>query len=490
MNTIIPFDFIGSADSDTPADPAAAAQYATPIGANAPGGYVTTLAAATGPTIASDAFTQQLQAIGQLIDQGQLQQAALALNEAQKQHPKDARVALVGVRLAERAGNLPGAVQAARRAVALEPGWHVAVMELALALMRAGENAEAMEQARLAVALDANNPEVLRRAVQVARQTGHPDYALPWTGNLLQHFPDDNNLRLRYAYLLKTNKQADKAREQFQQVLQADPESTDALWGLFSCALTGDDKEEARRLIDILIIRMPDDENTRYWHAIAHDQTPPSQPNDVISSLFDDYAPRFDFHLVGGLQYKTPERVARLLLEIHPDRRFNVLDLGCGTGLLGVYLGPVNGHLIGVDLSEKMIQQAARHGVYSRFHRVNMLDALRDTPSDLYEVITCLDALVYAGDLAPIAPNAFCILKVGGHFIFTCETAAEDEEADLILRPGSNRYAHKASAAERICREAGFDDVRIEHMPRLRSEGGKDLPGFLVIARKPAAAAA
>ena len=49
-----------------------------------------------------------------------------------------------------------------------------------------------------------------------------------------------------------------------------------------------------------------------------------------------------------------------------------------------MYLGPVNGHLIGVDLSEKMIQQAARHGVYSRFHRVNMLDALRETPSDLF----------------------------------------------------------------------------------------------------------
>ena len=93
------------------------------------------------------------------------------------------------------------------------------------------------------------------------------------------------------------------------------------------------------------------------------------------------------------------------MLALRPDRRFNVLDLGCGTGLLGVYLGRLHGHLIGVDLSEKMIEQAARHGVYSRFHHVNILDALRDTPADHYEVITCLDALVYVGDLAPVIPN-------------------------------------------------------------------------------------
>ena len=59
-----------------------------------------------------------------------------------------------------------------------------------------------------------------------------------------------------------------------------------------------------------------------------------------------------------GLKYKAPERTAQILTELHPDRRFNLLDLGCGTGLLGVYLGPINGFIIGVDLSARMIEQA------------------------------------------------------------------------------------------------------------------------------------
>lgn len=84
-----------------------------------------------------------------------------------------------------------------------------------------------------------------------------------------------------------------------------------------------------------------------------------------------------------------------------------------------------------------------------------MLDALRDTPADYYEAITCTDVLVYVGDLTPVIPNAHRILKAGGHFIFTCEAAA-DEEPDMVMR-GAKRYAHKASHVERLCREAGFD---------------------------------
>ena len=82
-------------------------------------------------------------------------------------------------------------------------------------------------------------------------------------------------------------------------------------------------------------------------------------------------------------------------------------------------------------------------------------------------------------------PNAHRILKAGGHFIFSCEAVAEDE-ADLVLRK-SQRYAHKASHVERLCREAGFDDVEIEHLPALRMENNEPLPGFLVVAHKPAA---
>ena len=71
----------------------------------------------------------------------------------------------------------------------------------------------------------------------------------------------------------------------------------------------------------------------------------------------------------------------------------------------------------------------------------------------------------------------------GGHFIFSCE-AAQDDEADLVLRP-TQRYAHKASQIEAACRAAGFEPVSLQALD-LRYEGAEPVQGFLVVARKAA----
>lgn len=438
------------------------------------------------PAPTPDPLTHALQQIRGLIEAGQLQPAAQALNAAQKQAPLDARVPLVGMRLAQRAGNLAGATQAARRALALAPGWHVAQIELALLLAQQKQGEEAVQLAMQALASAPKDAQVMVGAINVAHLSGQSEQALAWAEDGVRRFPEVAGIRLFLARLLVALGRPSDAQVNYEYMHSRVPEHEETLRGLLSCAIKTGDKDKAGHWADRLLARLPNDPNAQYWHAIAHGQTPETQPSDVVTGIFDGYASTFDLHLVRGLQYRVPERVAQILLEKHPDRKFNLLDLGCGTGLVGVYLGRIDGHIIGVDLSEKMIEQAARHGIYSRFHRVNVLDALRETPADHYEAITCTDVLVYVGDLTPVIPNALRILKAGGHFIFSCELATEDE-ADLVLRP-SQRYAHKASAVERLCREAGFVDVQIEHLPTLRMENNQPLPGFIVTARKPAAA--
>ena len=435
----------------------------------------------------ADPFTLELQHIRGLIEANQLPQAAQALNAAQKKAPKDARLPLLGMRMAERVGNLENATQAARRALALAPDWQVAQIELALLLARQKQGDEAMRLAMQALANAPRDAQVMVGAINVALFSERHDQTLAWAEEGARRFPDNAGIRLFLARFLVAQDRPADAVGHYEFILERLPHHEETLQGLLSCALKMRDQPRARTYAERLLALKPFDENARYWHAVVHDQTPRTQPAQVVTGIFDGYADQFDVHLVRGLQYRVPERVAQILLEHHPDRRFNLLDLGCGTGLVGVYLGRIEGHIIGVDLSEKMIEQAARHQLYSRFHRVNVLDALRETPAEHYEAITCTDVLVYVGELAPVIPNALRILKPGGHFIFSCEAAGEDE-ADLVLREASNRYAHKASAVERQCREAGFDEVTIEHLPTLRMEGGQPLPGFLVTARKPLAA--
>jgi len=437
-------------------------------------------------TLSNDPFTQELQRIRQLIGEGQLKPAALALNKVQGQAPEDARVFLMGMRLAEAAGNLPGAIQAARRALVLAPGWHVAQVELALLLARQQQGDEALKLVREALANAPFDEKVMVGAINVAFFSGQREQALAWAEEGVRRFPDHPGMRVFLGRCLTDLGRYGEAAPHFEFVHQRAPHHQEALTGLVTCTLLDGDSAKARRYADYLLALAPTDDSARYWHAMAYGQTPATLPPDMVTSLFDEYAPRYDVQQVRGLRYQLPERVAQRLLALHPDRRFNLLDLGCGTGLVGVYLGRIEGHVVGVDLSGKMIEQAARHGIYSKFHQVNLLDALRETPAGLYEAITCADVLNYVGDLAPVVPDALRVLKPGGHFIFSCEAAA-DGEAELVLRAQSNRYAHKAVAVERLCREAGFDEVAIEPLPALRLEGGEPLPGFLVVARKPAA---
>ena len=440
-------------------------------------------------TIPNDPFTQELQRIRGLIEAGDLQTAAQALNAAQRRAPQDARVPLVGMRLAQQAGNLNGAIAAARRALELAPQWPVAMLELGALLARLNEPEQSKTALRLAseaVAQEPDDAQVLSNAAGIANACGHTPQALAWVQRGVQQQPDNPRLRLALAQMLVAIRNHAEAKTHFDQLAERFADDPAVVLGQLNCALAAGQSEAARQYADRALALRPDDANAQYWHAIAHGRTPPTQPAANIASLYDSYAPTFDSHLAHDLHYRLPERIGQLLRSLYPDLRFNVLDLGCGTGLVGACLGRINGHIVGVDLSARMIDLAQRRGVYSKFHQVNLLDALAHTPADHYEVITCADALIHVGELTAVTRGAWRVLKAGGHFIFSCE-AAQEGEPDLALRQPANRYAHREAAVERLCRQAGFADIRIEPVPMLRMEDDAPLPGFLVVARKAAA---
>ena len=67
---------------------------------------------------------------------------------------------------------------------------------------------------------------------------------------------------------------------------------------------------------------------------LAKGEVPAHVPVELTTRMFDDMADTYDKHMVRDLGYRLPKLAADQLLEIFPDRRFNLLDLGCGTGQL------------------------------------------------------------------------------------------------------------------------------------------------------------
>ena len=432
-------------------------------------------------TTTLDPIAQRLQQVQNLARSGKLSEAAETLNGAVKVAPDDPRVYIAGSRLAEASGNPKGAQELMRKAVAVSPYWPVAVTELSFLLARQNQFKDAIEFAERAVQLDGDNFEVLGRVIDVAHRAQNMELAMKWLERAIALAPDNRHIRGLLARDLRLCGEHDRSIAVYDGLLASDPKDAPSLLGRIQTRLAMGQREQAVADAQALLAAVPDDEEARFWSEQAFGRTPSRQPASVVRALYDGVADLYDQHVVGDLKYKLPRDVGEKINALYPDNKLNVLDLGCGTGLLGVCLGRIDGALVGVELSPPMINQATRHGVYDRFHNVDLLDALQETPAALYDVIAALDVFVYVGELTAAVPNAVRVLRDGGHFIFSCETAAEDE-ADMVLRP-TQRYAHKASHVEALCRSAGFADISLEPMT-LRYENLEPVQGFLVIASR------
>ena len=434
-------------------------------------------------------YIAQLKSIEQKISQNQLEAAALQLNVLAKTSSHDPRLFLLGSRLAEAAHNPDGVLLAARKAHQFGPEWPTATIHLATVLATRGEADEAMAMADQAVqqvsapssGATQDISEMLTMAAAVAERFKRHPKALEWLRRAEQFKPDDLTIRHRIARTLIDIGDHTDAIAILTDLLLLRPNNPTLLSDRLRAYLGAQQIDLAIQDGETLVHLEPNNEVHQFYLDIARGLTPKTQPAAVVMSLFDGYAGQFDRHLVRQLQYKLPRDVAQLIHQWHPDRKGDVLDLGCGTGLLGVYLGRIEGVLVGVDLSGKMIEQASRHQVYDRFHKVNVLDALQATPANLYHVITALDVLIYVGDLDTVIPNACRILLPGGRFVFSCEAQTEGD-ADYTLQ-STRRYAHRKGYVQGLLEQAGFEEVEIEDRV-LRMEHSQPVQGFLVTARK------
>ena len=99
-------------------------------------------------------------------------------------------------------------------------------------------------------------------------------------------------------------------------------------------------------------------------------------PQAYVANLFDQYAGHYNQHLMNMLKYQLPERIELILHEqLACNQSLDILDLGCGTGLLANKLHPFAKTLVGVDLSSNMLDKAKSTGLYNltqgRLYRVS-----------------------------------------------------------------------------------------------------------------------
>jgi len=423
----------------------------------------------------------RLRAIEANIAAGRFQQAASALNSLIAANPADPRPYLTAAMLAQATSNPEREIEALRHAVGAAPRWWPAHAELAKALARNDQPAAALVAANTAVELAPIDMGALEVAVAVANSAGSPATARRHLEAALILRPHDIAIRRALGAALERMQLYAEAVEQWQIILAELPDDVGALGWLGHCLLALGRKDEARKALERALELNPDHPSLAFHLALARGETPTSQPISLVQQLFDEYAGRFNVHLEGRLHYRLPRHVADIIRARHPALDISILDLGCGTGLLGAQIGPIKGAFVGVDLSRNMLEKAKQLGVYTRL-RLNDLSAeMQEIAADSFDYVTACDVFIYVGDLTQAIAAAFRVLHPGGALIFSCELAQE-AEGPLVLR-STKRFAHSRSSIEKICLDTGFRTCKIETL-ELRLDSAGVIDGFNVVAEK------
>jgi len=89
--------------------------------------------------------------------------------------------------------------------------------------------------------------------------------------------------------------------------------------------------------------------------------------NISTQPLYDEWSQTYEQDLVDNLGYTGHLIAAHALAEFAPDTAASMIDIGCGTGLVGQTLKTLGYRYIdGIDFSEEILNVARPKGIYGK----------------------------------------------------------------------------------------------------------------------------
>ncbi len=377
------------------------------------------------------------------------------------------------------------------------------------------QNEDAAKDYKKALELNPNHPDALNCYASVLCRENKLEEAETLYKKAIEYFPDNeqylNNLS---ACLMQQNKLLD-ALETLREIIKINPQNFQAANNLAIIVKQSGDMEEALGLfmlalanssspdiieqnlyVSILDFAKHKDKKkiaikiTENWHkqkpcvfsqmALCElkGKNPPLASKEYIAKFFNQMASNFENKLE-LLEYKMPEIILKYSdkLGLFSPKSLDILDAGCGTGLIGQILFKYAKNLIGVDLSEKMLKSAEDKRIYSSLHCQSIEDFSIKT-AQKFDLIICADVLCYNGDITDILQSLKSMLKPNGKLFFTVEFGEKVKNYQFFE---AGRYKHGIKYIEKTLEKLGFKENLLKTTP-IRKENKIDVKGIIVIA--------
>lgn len=431
--------------------------------------------------------------------------AVAFLSEIAAQYPNEVLAPYFLSTLYYDTDNFQDAYNQAKRAEEIAPRSSEIKLMLGLAELRLKHPDDAEAWFAQAVDLDRNNIDALINLGNM--ETNRKDFE-----NAEKHYKraielDKNNFnaRLNYANMLYFAARLSEALDEYRAAIIINPQSAEACnnigiilkdlreyeeaLGLFFNAYSINPKYEefSINIAETLTLLHRQDQDTatkiaENWLKISPDDVFARQVNAAFKGekledtkvysekLFDNFADNYEL-VLEKIAYNLPERIR----ELAGDVKGTVVDLGCGSGLVGKALKTPQNQIIGIDISKKMLENAAKKRVYSKLIKADILQYSANSLAALTPtLVVAADVFGYIGSLEPI----LAALK-GQNICFSIETLTEDGDYKLN---DAGRYRHNPQYVENLLQQNGFTQIN-KYEAVLRKEGDNDVNGLLYFAK-------
>jgi predicted TPR repeat methyltransferase len=382
------------------------------------------------------------------------------------------------------AGRIDDATKLYREHLRAHPKSGEALQGLGRICLQAGQFERAQYFLGEAARFDPTSVDALRLRGAALMQLGRHGAALDCFDRALLLKPDFIEALVNRAVALFEMKRPDDALLGLDRALSLDPENAVAWTNRGNVLRAKQHLEEAVLCYERALALQPDLETAKQnrFYVLLELRKVSRIDERALRETFDDISPRFDALMVDKLRYRGHLQV-RALAEraIVPLRApMTILDLGCGTGLVGEAFKDVaaGGRLDGIDLAPRMIEAARARGVYADLILGDLENVLAaEGPS--YDLILSADTMVYLGDLAPAFSGVAHRLRPGGCYIF----AVEAKTGEGWEQTPQNRFRHSESYLRMEGARAGLSFVDSMETT-LRLEADEPVPGLVLALKK------
>ncbi|MBE0583527.1 MAG: tetratricopeptide repeat protein [Desulfofustis sp.] len=336
-----------------------------------------------------------------------------------------------------------------------------------LLLHDSGRYDEAAEFYDRALLLGIEDGDLYFNLALTCKQRGLLDQAIIYYRKAIDLQPDDIDCLYNLAGCYLAGCRYEEAVTAYEAVLRRDPSHLPALNNLAYLTHISGKTEQARELYQLVLTIRPDSPSAEHMLAALSGSPRTSAPPSYIRDIFNHYADHYESSLLTDLHYSVPERLVNLVTSVADKNIFaGMLDLGCGTGLIGEHFSSHTKLLHGVDISEKMLALARQKKCYDDLY-VAEIEQFLSSCRSCYDLIVAADVFPYLGRLEHIFSCGRSVITDDGLFFFTIEELIDDDRS-LLLGP-SGRFAHADWFVRTSAGECGWSILCAQRIP-LRKE--------------------